>query len=184
MTEEIIVDGVNVAGCMRLQDDKISCDLDGKCEGWKNCYYKQLKRAGIKIEKLKGVDGSVHPDSAYYKITRLEQENNSLQAQLNNITVQSNNVITALEQENKELKEEIQFHNKENSNLLAERNAAQIGYDEIREVRERYRSALEEIREVLKFYADTWAGVEIYPNLHFDNTKAKEGLSRINEVLE
>lgn len=36
-------------------------------------------------------------------IKRLEQENNSLQAQLNNITVQSNNVITALEQENKEL---------------------------------------------------------------------------------
>lgn len=55
-----------------------------------------------------------------------------------------------LEQENKELKEEIRFHNKENSSLLAERNAAQIGYDEIREVRERYRSALEEIRNDLK----------------------------------
>ena len=58
--------------------------------------------------------------------------------------------LKRLEQENKELKEEIQFHNKENSNLLAERNAAQIGYDEIREVRERYRSALEEIRERVK----------------------------------
>ena len=57
----------------------------------------------------------------------------------------------ASEQENKELKEEIQFHNKENSNLLAERNAAQIGYDEIREIRERYRSALEEILESAKF---------------------------------
>ena len=31
--------------------------------------------------------------------------------------------IERLEQENKELKEEIRFHNKENSNLLAERNA-------------------------------------------------------------
>ena len=56
--------------------------------------------------------------------------------------------IARLERENKELKEEIQFHNKENSNLLAERNAAQIGYDEMREARERYRSALEEIREI------------------------------------
>ena len=63
--------------------------------------------------------------------------------------------IKRLEQENKELKEEIRFHNKENSNLLAERNAAQIGYDEIREVRENYRSALEEIRdEAMDKYAD------------------------------
>lgn len=59
-----------------------------------------------------------------------------------------------LEQENKELKEEIQFHNKENSNLLAERNAAQIGYDVIREVRERYRSALEEIMEIISEQMD------------------------------
>lgn len=60
------------------------------------------------------------------------------------------NEIARLEQENRELKEEIQFHNKENSNLLAERNAAQIGYDEIREVKERYRSALEEINITVK----------------------------------
>ena len=94
MTEEIIVDNVNVAGCehhlstgycqlqmifqgmvLKLPFGKhLECDL---CD--KDCYYKQLKR--------------------------LEQENNYLQAQLNNITVQSNNAITALEQENKELKE-------------------------------------------------------------------------------
>jgi hypothetical protein len=45
-------------------------------------------------------------------------------------------------------------------------------------------ASLEEIREVLKFYADSWVDEKMYPNLHYDNTKAKEGLSRINEVLQ
>ena len=47
-----------------------------------------------------------------------------------------------------------------------------------------YRSALEEIKTVLKFYADSWVDEKIYPDLHYDNTKAKEGLSKINEVLQ
>ena len=105
MTEEIITDGVDVAGCEHYTTME-DCDgihdlceqLDDYCSIKKDCYYKQLKR---------------------------------------------------LEQENKKLKEEIQFHNKENSNLLAEKNATQIAYDEIREVRERYRSALEEIKAMI-----------------------------------
>lgn len=71
--------------------------------------------------------------------------------------------IDRLEQENKELKEKAPMK------LIAKNN--------------KYRSALEEIREILKFYADTWVDEKIYPNLHYDNTKAKEGLSIINEVL-
>ena len=72
--------------------------------------------------------------------------------------------LKRLEKENKRLKErQINWYNTEAQN---------------------YRSALEEIREVLKFYADTWVDEKIYPNLRFDNTKAKEGLSRINEVLQ
>ena len=50
--EQIIIDSVNVAGCVRLQDDKISCDLGGECKGWGNCYYKQLKRKEQECEKL------------------------------------------------------------------------------------------------------------------------------------
>ena len=135
MTEEIIIDGVNVAGCndfYKEQDnwsgkDNYRCQdyLSGMCAG-NDCYYKQLKR---------------------------------------------------LEQENKELKEEIRFHNKENSNLLAERNAAQIGYDEIREVRELYRSALEEIREIVSDEIDKTDSddelMQIYGTI----------FNKINEVL-
>jgi predicted RNase H-like nuclease (RuvC/YqgF family) len=141
MTEEIIIDGVNVAEChckapykndygdvqckcYRFEDIENNTFLFGICKQHPNCYYKQLKR---------------------------------------------------LEQKNKKLKEEIQFHDKENSNLLAKRNAAQIGYDEIREVRERYRSALEEIREIVtsafakqRPYKEDFAEIE----------------TKINEVLQ
>ena len=77
MTEEIIID------CAFYKDGVCASPINKTCEYCKNidvskCYHKQLKR--------------------------LEQENNSLQAQLNNITVQSNNAITALEQENKQMK--------------------------------------------------------------------------------
>lgn len=51
--KQIIIDGVNVAWCVRLQDDEISCDLGGECKGWENCYYKQLKRQEQKNEELK-----------------------------------------------------------------------------------------------------------------------------------
>ena len=51
--KQIIIDDVDVAGCVRLQDDKISCDLGGECNGWENCYYKQLKRKEQKCEELK-----------------------------------------------------------------------------------------------------------------------------------
>ena len=51
--KQIIIDGVDVAGCVRLQDDEISCDLGGECKGWENCYYKQLKRKEQECEELK-----------------------------------------------------------------------------------------------------------------------------------
>ena len=50
--KQIMIDGVNVAGCVRLQDDEISCDLGGECKGWRNCYYKQLARKTQECEQL------------------------------------------------------------------------------------------------------------------------------------
>ena len=44
MTEEIIINGVNVAGCINFVGCNMCNDfLDGQCEGH-NCEYKQLKR--------------------------------------------------------------------------------------------------------------------------------------------
>ena len=59
MTEEIIIDGVNVAGCDAYKDkhcmDKTSimfCNLN-ICSNFPNCYYKQLKRLEQENERLK-----------------------------------------------------------------------------------------------------------------------------------
>ena len=61
MTEEIIIDGVNVAGCeFYINDYKYSCDLSFtnqeelcSCEQIKDCYYKQWQRLKQENEKLK-----------------------------------------------------------------------------------------------------------------------------------
>ncbi len=51
--DKVIIDGVDVSGCVRLAIDNISCDLGGECKGWGNCYYKQLKRLEQENERLK-----------------------------------------------------------------------------------------------------------------------------------
>ena len=64
--KQIIIAGVNVAGCIRLQDDEISCDLGGECKGWENCYYKQFKRKEQECERLK---------NAYTRLNSLYNDN-------------------------------------------------------------------------------------------------------------
>lgn len=84
MTEEIIIDGVNVAGCVRLQDDKTSCDLGGECKGWENCCYKQLKRLEQEIEAYKQSEQEATEIIAEYEHEneRLRIENSSLDNQV------------------------------------------------------------------------------------------------------
>ena len=61
MDKEIIIDGVNVAGCIYFQqeDDEYTCgaeECNGAvvgCRACDNCYYKQLKRKEQEIAKLK-----------------------------------------------------------------------------------------------------------------------------------
>ena len=65
--KQIISDGVDVAGCVRLQDDEISCDLGGECKGWGNCYYKQLKRKEQELEELQEtIDDFITDNSSLY----------------------------------------------------------------------------------------------------------------------
>ena len=53
MTEEIIIDGVDVSECDHLKYDHIGCDIDQTyCLG-NDCYFKQLKRKEQECEKYK-----------------------------------------------------------------------------------------------------------------------------------
>lgn len=53
MQNEVIIDGVNVAKCVRFTEEGHYCDLGGTCDGWDNCYFKQLQRAKAENQKLK-----------------------------------------------------------------------------------------------------------------------------------
>lgn len=59
--KQIIIDGVDVSKCIYFQqeDDEYTCGAEEcngaivACRACDNCYYKQLKRAEQKLEKIK-----------------------------------------------------------------------------------------------------------------------------------
>ena len=55
--KQIIIDGVKVEECSYYNKDNIPycCEIwDNECEA-QNCYYKQLKRKGEKLDKIKTI---------------------------------------------------------------------------------------------------------------------------------
>lgn len=124
MTEEIIIDGVNVAGCNYLdlftERDEILCRFYvGSCESNDNCYYKQLQRLKQENEVL------IERDKE--RLTTLGKEN------------------LELKQENEELKKQIES----DKGLITVGGKQQY---ELTLAYDNYRSALEEIREIAEEY--------------------------------
>ena len=112
MTEEIIIDGVNVSGCCFYNDGKCSNPNGMACNCINNavCYFKELKRLEFEL-----------------KVTKADYE--------------------ASEQENKELKEENIEYDEE---LAIEK----LSHKSDLETLERYRSALEEIKQMILNHSD------------------------------
>lgn len=147
---EIIIDGVDVSGC-RYYHYK-GCPARGtKCDFESSeCYYKQLKRLQAENEELK---------------ERLEQAEEDIKSEC--LTCKN---LISLEQENEELK-------KENSKIV---------WDEVcttncskYKAYNKYRKALEEIREML------CEGRTFYDG-YFDNehlSRKDKAIKIINEVL-
>lgn len=139
--EEIIIDSVNVAGCVRLQDDEISCDLGGECKGWGNCYYKQLARKTQECEKLSIL---VQEESA---------RNGYVEYELNDKLKQKTQECENLKAEEKYLKqccqkagEELAKHSFEYDGK--EKNLV-VQAIELNEKYEKLKKALEEIEKVI-----------------------------------
>jgi predicted RNase H-like nuclease (RuvC/YqgF family) len=88
MTEEIIIDGVNVAGCeFYFKDKKYSCDLSFinqeelcKCDDVQDCYYKQLKRLEQENKDLKDNNNHLQAiiDDGRAENKRFREENKEL----------------------------------------------------------------------------------------------------------
>ncbi len=99
VTKQVIIDRVNVAGCVRLQDDEISCDLGGECKGWENCYYKQLKRKEQKCKELEKELAKVYEDIKLSPLCYKCDEEECLQKE-----------IDKLKADNEMLRDELRFY--------------------------------------------------------------------------
>ena len=92
--KQIIIDGVNVACCVRLQDDELSCDLGGECKGWENCYYKQLKRKEQECEELKKIINEAKSSSIDLKSFLVgEAVQNEYEQQLDQLKAENEELI-------------------------------------------------------------------------------------------
>lgn len=75
--KKVIIDGVDVSGCVRLAIDNISCDLGGECKGWDNCYYKQLQKLKHQYADVLKL-AKENADSNEFCLQELEAENERL----------------------------------------------------------------------------------------------------------
>ena len=121
--KQTISDGVDVAGCVRLQDDKISCDLGGECKGWENCYYKQLKRKERECEELKEtIDDFITDNSSLYcydgkQPSDLDELQECMQSSMNEF-VKYKQALDEIEKLAKENVELLEGHHLEQANYL------------------------------------------------------------------
>lgn len=179
MDKNIIIDGINVAGCVQLVEEPFyPCGLGGECKGWENCYYKQLKRLEQENKELGRkaflAEQSMQTTSATFcekdnKIIELEQENKRYKQLLQGCPADGNDCgFCEIDKRNKELKEKVKSKENELANMAEQANM-RINT---------YRSALEEIREINNKWLKRWrddsdelAGFEEIEN-------------KINEVLQ
>ena len=186
MTEEIIIDGVNVAGCEYcvenpLRDIKYSCNCRGyekdnglhihlKCENNPNCYYKQLQRLKQEEQYLKQCCIKAGKELAKHSFEWDGKEKNLVVQ-----AMELNQKYEALKQENEELKKENRYYKSElkhSCNELDKSNKWQVAE---RKEKNNYRKALEEIREMFPNEV-TWVG---------QLTKLEHSIyNKINEVLQ
>lgn len=134
----------------------------------------------IKISKKDSVACNYWKACDYYKqLKRLEKENEALRITREKLLGDLNIAEESL----KDYRECYNRLEKENEELKEKNIELQLVLNEIDKTNN-YRHALEEIREVLEYYANSWINPLQYPNLHYDNKKARDALLKVNEVLK
>lgn len=164
------------------------------CSDYTDCPYKQsqfLKRMNgeIIVDGVSYENGCFIPNhkrGSTAEISCLKQENERLKQENDKLRFPQKDLSYAVL--SKEEFEDYQNLKQENETLKIECDMYKTYYrakhDDIDGKIFKYKEALEEIRGVLELYANTWVNPLYYPNLNYDNTKAKEGLKMIDEVLD
>lgn len=204
MTEEIIIDGVDVAGCNAYKEghclDKTAillCDTN-KCSNYNDCYYKQLKRLEQENKKLSfaiekclenaGIECDDEEQAlrslpmlgnAHYKVLvekeELEQENAELRERLSGKTFFCEN-CEKLARENEKLKSQYNCYACDTCSGKEDyRNMKRHCGNAIKTVHT-YRSALEEISLIIDELKQQYDYMSDYSEI-------KEIQDKINEVL-
>ena len=190
--KEIIIDGVNVAGCVRLQDDKISCDLGGECKGWPNCYYKQLARKTKECVKLNNKiidmnsiieDAAINLGNKDFTLYDLPFEIKKLRQECENLKAEEKYLKQCCQKVGEELaKHSFEYDGKE-KNLV-------VQAIELNEKYEKFEKALEEIEDITQNHIindfSNWNMGEISDDIVADYVTAncKQILDIINKAKE
>lgn len=150
--EQIIIDGVNVYGCVQfIQEEEDCCNLGGSCKGWPNCYYKQLKRKEQECKKLNNKiidmnsiieDAAINLGNKDFTLYDLPFEIKKLSQECENLKAEEKYLKQCCQKAGEELaKHSFEYDGKE-KNLV-------VQAIELNEKYEKLKKALEEIEEVI-----------------------------------
>ena len=150
--EQIIIDGVNVYGCVQfIQEEEDCCNLGGSCKGWPNCYYKQLARKTQECKKLNNKiidmnsiieDAAINLGNKYFTLYDLPFEIKKLSQECESLKAEEKYLKQCCQKAGEELaKHSFEYDGKE-KNLV-------VQAIELNEKYEKFKKALEEIEEVI-----------------------------------
>ena len=149
--EQIIIDGVNVYGCVQFTQEGDCCNLGGGCKGWPNCYYKQLARKTQECKKLNNKiidmnsiieDAAINLGNKDFTLYDLPFEIKKLRQECENLKAEEKYLKQCCQKAGEELaKHSFEYDGKE-KNLV-------VQAIELNEKYEKLKKALEEIEEVI-----------------------------------
>ena len=149
--EQIIIDGVDVSGCVQFTQEGDCCNLGGGCKGWPNCYFKQLKRKEQECEKLNNEiidmnsiieDAAINLGNKDFTLYDLPFEIKKLRQECETLKAEEKYLKQCCQKAGEELaKHSFEYDGKE-KNLV-------VQAIELNEKYEKLKKALEEIEEVI-----------------------------------
>ena len=149
--EQIIIDGVDVSGCVQFTQEGDCCNLGGGCKGWPNCYYKQLARKTQECKKLNNKiidmnsiieDAAINLGNKDFTLYDLPFEIKKLRQECETLKAEEKYLKQCCQKAGEELaKHSFEYDGKE-KNLV-------VQAIELNEKYEKLKKALEEIEEVI-----------------------------------
>ena len=196
--EQIIIDGVDVSGCVQFTQEGDCCNLGGGCKGWPNCYFKQLKRKEQECEKLNNEiidmnsiieDAAINLGNKDFTLYDLPFEIKKLSQECENLKAEEKYLKQCCQKAGEELaKHSFEYDGKE-KNLVVQAIELNEKYEELKEDRynlnmemymlDRYRKALEEIEE---HYEKVVKNLTTYDD-SYDANISIEALHNISDII-